>query len=363
MIRTNIFSTGAQKLLCFPNHLDQWQRGRAVTPVALEIHPSEKCNHHCPQCQSKFILSSKEVHLRSSQGAFLDLTLLDSIWNHPPQGIILSGNTGDPLMHPEIGQLLQIIKSKAIPVTLITNGQAMTPELAEVTVDTCLGVRISLDACDAESFLLTHGVNEKYWHILLENISILVKAKKNRLNSKCLIGLAFLTDDRSIRWMLDATKLAKQLGVDYIQFRPYHFNTTNPIRLLESCETLEDQNFHVLSSYQKYSHLGECLVHTHNNCQASWFYTVLDSRGDFYICCHNVGNPEARLGSLTNQSWIDFIHSTRRREIIENFSTQTCIPNCRLKTHNEFLIAYRSPENQFPTFDLDDQIRSHAAFL
>jgi radical SAM protein with 4Fe4S-binding SPASM domain len=360
MITNNIFSLGAEKLLMYPERIRDWQMNKAIIPVTLEIQPSEQCNHHCPSCQGKYILGAINALKRSRFGPNLDLSLLDSIWECPPEGIVISGNTGDPLMHPEIDRLLSELKAHFMPCVLITNGQLLTKQLSKLIVDTCQGIRISLDAFDHFSFKLTHGVGKNCWDKLMENIEKLVLTKNNN-NSQCLIGLGFLTSRKTKAWMMPATELAKSLGVDYIQFRPYHFDTTNVLRTLKICESLEDDNFRVFSSFQKYSNLGECFRNGLESCQAAWFYTVLDARGDLYICCHNVGKKNAQVGSLTKESWKTFISSPRRHKIIRDFRDERCIPNCRLQTQNEILrnIANISP----PSFNMSKEIMQHAAFL
>ena len=363
MIETNIFSTGAQKLLFFPNEIKSWQNCEAVTPITLEIQPSEICNHHCPQCQGFIVPSNNHENAKPMRGCLLNLSLLDSVWNSPPRGIIISGNTGDPLLHPEIKDLLTTIKNFSIPVVLITNGQALTESVAKIIVDTCVGVRISLDAFNDRSFMITHGMNSNNWKQLLRNITLLVNMKRSKANSNCLIGIAFLTNEQTKEWMIPATKLAKKLDVDYIQFRPYHFDRTDVIKILKNCEKYENNHFNVFSSYQKYSMLGEGLSQRSKNCQAAWFYTVIDARGDIYICCHNIGNSEAMLGSLKYQSWNMFIKSGRRRDIINNFSTESCIPNCRLQTQNELLSKIKTTKKNFEIHNYNNQIHNHAVFL
>jgi pyruvate-formate lyase-activating enzyme len=237
MITQNIFSTGAQKLLFYPQRIDNWQNGKPIVPITLEIQPSERCNHHCPHCQGKFALERLDALNRSKNGALLDLSLLKTIWELPPEGIVISGNTGDPLLHPEIDKLLMVLGDRSIPSVLITNGQLLTSDLADLIVQICRGIRISIDAYDEHSFALTHGVKNS-WPRLMENISALVETKRKYPASHCHIGVGFLTSARSKPWMLPATHLAKSLGVDYIQFRPYHYDTTDVIDALNSCEEL-----------------------------------------------------------------------------------------------------------------------------
>src|SRR5262249_62203079 len=101
----NIFSASSAKLGMFPDELLGWRTGEAITPITLEIQPSEQCNHRCPKCQAQFSLSRQEHRTRVKAGQHLDLGCLEGIWERPPRGVVLSRNSGDPLLHPRLGQL------------------------------------------------------------------------------------------------------------------------------------------------------------------------------------------------------------------------------------------------------------------
>jgi MoaA/NifB/PqqE/SkfB family radical SAM enzyme len=357
----NIFSSGSQKLLLYPQRIYDWQKHKPIIPITLEIQPSEQCNHNCPSCQSQYSLGKTNAKEKSINGQFLDPSKLDSIWKLPPEGIVLSGNTGDPLLHPKIDEIIKKIDENHIPLIMITNGQAITENLAQHILQSCRGLRISLDAADENSYSISHGVSTNNWNDIIEKISIIVKMKKNLINSNCSVGLGFLTSSRTKHLMFEAANLAKSLGVDYIQFRPYHYDYTDVTRELLDCQNLENNKFKIHASFQKYSRLGDCISGL--GCQASWFYTVLDACGNLYICCHNVGKEDAKVGSLVDGNWDEFIFSQKRSQKIETYNKEFCIPNCRLFTQNHLLHELRSKNSPPLAPSLNKQIVFHAPFL
>ncbi len=359
---SNVFAVGSSKILMFEKHLAAWSGGKPGVPVTLEIHPSERCNHKCPDCQAQFAVSKKEMRTRAALGAELDLAWLDSVWEQPPQGIIISGNTGDPLMHPRIGDLLELVASKRIPMVLITNGEALTPELARLAVRVCRGIRISLDAADAGMFLRTHGVRAESWQRVTASVKLLADTRTALGLSveDCLMGAGYLVDGRTQPGMVAAARLAKSLGADYIQFRPYHTRATDIETEVQACAALEGDGFRVFASQQKYSLLKRP-GRSYTQCHGAYFFTVLDARGDLYICCHHVGNPAAQLGNLREQSWSEWLGSQERRRI-DAFSVSGCLPFCRLHVHNEALQAMQDGREILAP-ELTDEQRRHAAFL
>jgi cyclic pyranopterin phosphate synthase len=357
----NIFSAGSTKLAAFPEKLRLWQKNKAISPVALEIQPTEQCNHRCPRCQGQFSLSKTETRSRARSGIHMDLSILESIWENPPAGIIISGNTGEPLLHPKIENLLADLLSKNIPTILITNGEAITDSLAELAVSSCRGIRVSLDAYDAKSFAYSHGQGEDSWNKVLEAISLLVMAKQKRL-SKCRIGIGYLTNNITSRGMLAATALARQLCVEYIQFRPYHFMANDVSQELTDCRKLEDAYFRVFASHQKYDRLL-CQQRSYRICHGAWFYSVVDARGDFYLCCHHIGRKEARIGSLLENRWNNLISSDRRRNVISRHPTCSCIPLCRLHSQNDELEQIRRRKVRIENIVVPTGVMEHAMFL
>jgi wyosine [tRNA(Phe)-imidazoG37] synthetase (radical SAM superfamily) len=363
MVDNNLFSSGARKLLTFKSHIETWRSSKPTIPIAVEIHPTERCNHHCPACQAQYAISLADVRRRAKNGVDLDLKMLESVWETKPAGVILSGNTGDPLLHPELPFLLDRLKDKEIPTVLITNGQNLNAHLSEKILRTCQGVRISLDAHDAQLYTQTHGVKPAHWEIVIANIRGLTHSRKRLGLSEdnCTIGVGYLTNDRTAYGMVAATELARTLKLDYIQFRPFHFSTANVTEELEICSQLETEKFHIYSSDQKYSRMSDA-DRTYITCHGAWFYTLIDARGDVYMCCHHVGNADALIGSLRETTWPQLMASDARRSRINSFDTSRCLPLCRLDSQNRLLESIRL-SGTLPTVSLDPLSEKHAPFL
>ena len=350
-------------LLLFPDFVRRWQSGEVNVPITLEIHPTERCNHRCPACQAKYAMPLTTARSRARYGSDLDLSLMQSIWEDPPQGVIISGNTGDPLLHAQLPDLLNALYQRHLPTVLVTNGEAMTPELATLVVRTCRGIRVSLNASDAQGFLRTHGRTNEGWLAVLASIRYLVIARRQLALSPedCFIGVGYLTDAVTKGGMKRAACLARDLGVDYIQFRPFHYRAGDIEAELAASRDLETKEFHVLASSQKYERMGDP-KRSYSICHGSHFFTVVDARGDLYICCHQIGNPSARFGSLVHNTWSDIIRSVGRRTAIADFHVAGCPPLCRLHAHNEALEGNRSGI-VIPELMGDPFLLFHAPFL
>jgi len=363
-IKRNVFSLPENKLLLFPERIRTWLDNRPVSPVLLEILPTERCNHRCPECQGEMLVGSKKRRQLASGGVDLDFSLLDSVWKNPPAGVVISGNTGEPFMHSQIDWLLQKLLDLKIPTIMISNGESLKDEHIELTLRACHGFRISLDAANSHSYSRCHGVKSSVWDVVVNNIKKVVNARDRigLTQSDCLFGVGFLVNNDNIDEMVSATKMVRDIGCDYIQFRPYHNKMIEIEDKIDELEAFKSNDFRVFISQQKYGLVG--LERGYSRCHAGHFSAFVDSRGKFYMCCHFIGDEKALLGNLHNQSWTQFIQGFERLEKINSFELDRCVPFCRLNAHNEFLKKV-SKQGLFTTNlnPLPDEVKKHSPFL
>ncbi len=88
-------------------------------PIAwLEV--TDVCNIHCEGCYRQHITGHKTLDQMKAEVDFF------CQWRNP-DNFSLAG--GEPLIHPDILELVSYIKSKGIKPVILTNAQALTPEL------------------------------------------------------------------------------------------------------------------------------------------------------------------------------------------------------------------------------------------
>ena len=357
----SVFSNSS-KLSVFPNQVESVLKNETIAPITLEIQPSSGCNHACPKCSGKLNKDSPYYAEIRKDITFIDPDVVRGIANSPnaPLGVVFAGDTGDPLLHPQIESLIDIVGDKNISISVITNGQALNHNMSQKIIEKCQGIRISLDAFDAKSHQLTHGSSGEQWNDLLGNIKELVNLRDNSPDkSECLIGVGYLTAKHTNEGIVDAAKLAKDLGVDYIHFRPFFYSNEeiNP-EIIEKCKSLENDKFSVIFPGAKYQNSKE---RNYPSCKAANFVTVINPKGETYLCCHHIGEKDAKIDTIgTNQDdWDKFVNSEKRRELIQKYNLTECPPFCRLHSHNQTL-------SRGVTVDLINQPVSashHAKFL
>lgn len=340
-----VFSNSS-KLFAFPKEVESVLKGETIAPITLEIDPSSNCNHACPKCSGRLNKNSALYKEIQDQSTFIDPNIIKGIVESPnaPFGVVFAGDTGDPLIHPQIESLINIVHDKNISISIITNGQALNQNISKTIVEKCQGLRVSLDAFDTQSHHQTHGSDGEQWNELLENIKTLVELRNSSSTTNCLLGVGYLTGKHTVDGMYEAAQLAKKLGVDYIHFRPFFYsNEEIDPDMVKKCQQLADEKFSVIFPEAKYQNISE---KNYPNCQAANFVTVINPKGEVFLCCHHVGQEEFKISTISTnpEDWENFVNSEKRKELIKNYKLIECPPFCRLHSHNQTLLKL-SPED------------------
>jgi SynChlorMet cassette radical SAM/SPASM protein ScmF len=140
----------------------------------IYFYLTEGCNLRCRHCWI-----APKYQSEANQYPALDLDLFKSIVEQAKPlgltGVKLTG--GEPLLHPQINEILEHIRNEHLSLTVETNGVLCTPELASMMAQ-CKNtfVSMSLDGAEAETHEWVRGV-EGCFETALQGIRNLVSAK------------------------------------------------------------------------------------------------------------------------------------------------------------------------------------------
>lgn len=123
--------------------------GTSVFPATLDIELTNNCNFYCVMCSRK--LMKRKV-------GCMDISLLKKIIEeaklHPPKTIGLH-LFGEPLMHPELIQIIKLIKTNISGPKLIlsTNAYFLNRDLSRNIIESGLDrIRFSLDGTERSTY-------------------------------------------------------------------------------------------------------------------------------------------------------------------------------------------------------------------
>ena len=345
--KPNLYSE--YKLLNHFNRLVNWERGGISYPISVDFDISNKCNNRCPSCNGSRNKDSTVVSLDDAKKTLFQL-------KEAGINAIVLGGGGEPSCNPNLEKILGLIKENYMESAIYTNGYELSPGVINSIVNYCTWARISLDADSPKIYKRTHGMGDKPFFQVLENISKLVDARKKN-NSKIIMGTGYLIGPHSIEGVYNATRISKELGADYIRFRPF-FNLRGNrnftaekgkemINELNRCKKFEDSSFSVTYPVNRceYETKTGDKNRSYTTCYFPDFFASITADLKVYPCCALKGNEKYCLGDLKKSSFKEIWVSKERKEVLDNITFKDCPNPCQFEKNIELLSAIKSQIN------------------
>lgn len=332
----NLNNKYSREKVLYPKNVDRlvnWMEGLSVPPITAMICPTDRCNSFCPRC-----VGGREgiADLGNIFG------VIDQLADYGCKSLVFSGG-GEPLINKETPQAIIHSNERGMDVALLTNGTVtLDGSDALKILSSCNWVRFSLDASNPEEYLHTHGLGEKAFTKVLQNLEYLVAMRKKYSLMSCELGIGYLTDAVTKKGMYEATKIFKGIGLDYIQFRPFFFDETSVDSEFNECLTLDNGDFRVLRSSYRYDRDNLKEGRQYSECLSHYFSTTISATGKVYICCHTMGNEHYVIGDLNKQAFQEIWEGEERKRVISSIDFKDCPPICKWHTMNCLLSEIKS---------------------
>ena len=320
-----------KKLFYHGDKVSEYLEKGDTTPVMWELDPTNLCNHECIGCFAKGAggrTNNETLKLEQAK------SYIDQMVAMKAKGVSFTGG-GDPMVFKHTPKLIEYAKSNGLDVGMVTNGTLFkTDESIDIVVKNNSWVRVSIDAGSHEVYTAIRKVpspGPAGLDTAFKNMTRLAKRKKE-LGSDVTIGAGFLTSELTNPDMVAATKMCKEAGIDYIQFRPFHGDGTIP-EYIEECRSMQTDDFKVHLSEFKYDTKYK---KQYDKCRGQSFSGVINVH-KVYVCCHLRGIDKYELGDLRENSLEQIWNSERRQHVINNIDFNDCIALCKLDCVNRQL--------------------------
>jgi len=341
MKKENLYSQ--YKLLKHLDRLSMWKKGEIVYPILVGFNLTNICNNRCQLCTSQ----RKDRTTISFEDA---KDIIQQLKEVDVKSVYLAGG-GDPTCHPNLEEIVRFIKDKDMEVAVCTNGYKLSEGTIDAIVNCCSWMRISLDADGPEIYKKTHGMRAEAFSKVVGNMSKLIK-KRKEIKSEIIIGATYLIGQHTLPGIYNAAKLCKDMGIDYIRFRPF-FNWKINNRLkeksakvlldkLERCKELESENFSVSYPEDRCEAAIKGRARNYKKCRVHHFNTLITPDSKIYPCCMLEDNEKYCLGDLKEKSFKEIWQSERRKKAYQQIDLNDCPNPCMLEKHNEILNAVMS---------------------
>ena len=342
------YGIDSHKLMYHPSRVTQWRKEGDCYPIYVEISPSGKCNHRCIFCALDYM---------GYNNPLLDTEVLTDVLEEiSTLGIkaVMFAGEGEPLLHPDIGKLIQLSKLVGLDVAVTTNGVFLNKVLDEV-IDNCTWIRVSLDAASASVYSDIHGCNDKDYYKVSSNLADLVNLKKKKA-SQCTIGVQLLLLNKNYSEVVQLAGWLKSIGVDYLVVKPYsqHPLSKNAVQAEFVKERLDSlrvrlkdyskDSFSVIFRQQAINRVST--PRSYQKCLGLPFFCYISSLGEVYPCSTYLGEKEYMYGNINENTFEEIWNSQQRRDVlhrIDSLDISTCRENCRLDPINQYLWELTNP--------------------
>ncbi|MBF0553534.1 MAG: radical SAM protein [Nitrospirae bacterium] len=257
-------------------------------PLMIIFDITNVCNLHCIHCPHDDLLKRKD-YKRTHIDPRIFMEFISQIKDHPLQFIRITGD-GEPLMHPDILEMLKFVKSVTnIPINLTTNATLLNERMAEAILSLNIDViDVSLDALYRDSYEKIRGFD--YETVMKNVFNLLFLRRKYHSTTKIMVNAINRNDmkDEINTFARFWDKLA-----DFVAIRNLHSASGSV-----NYDTLKIER----ESIERYP------------CPHLWKRLTIDFNGNVKFCAHDWYNCSV-IGNIERHSFVDISNNAQLRMV------------------------------------------------
>lgn len=241
-------------------------RVRSLPPL-IHIDPLNYCNLRCPVCPTG------RGTLGRHRGK-MPMELFQAIVDEISDRVFFLNlyNWGEPLLHPQIFDMVEYAASKGLSVRISSNLNSMTLEQARLMVESGLEeLLVNLDGATQETYAI-YRVGGSLARVV-ENIREITRVKKRFNTPFPLITARVLVTKYNYDEISQIRALAWSLNVDRFVVSPIHVNLRRS----------DDINRWVVQKQKSVEFAG--LPRKPRKCDQLWFNLTISWDGGVFPCC------------------------------------------------------------------------------
>lgn len=307
-------------------------------PLWMLIYVTDLCNLHCKMCPHHTTADSSNFsQAKKLNSDFISLETLEfSFRKFPESYFVMLAGVGEPLLHPQFREIIQLCEKYKKKVKIVTNGTRLTSEMSDfLAASKCIDeIQISLNAPDEETYFNICQGNTDEFHSVVENIRGLVIAKKKKKSSVKIVTSAVCGDEFKEK-AFSFLCFADSLGVDQIElFRYIDFGIVgNNISDIKSdrdyIHKLDKKASGKIKAKYYLPHLvGDDIFES--RCDWFWKNISVDSRGNTGSC-GRVISPDSSYGNVFSDEdvWNNgYMQEMRQRFLVGDVLPSNCCKSC-----------------------------------
>lgn len=336
------------KLFYHTDRIEMLKNGERCAPIYVRLKPTNRCNQHCYYCfydnnnshnnnvySERYVNRTQEIPWDKMQEIINDFAEMGV------KAVTFSGG-GDPLCYPYIVETVNKLKENNIDYALITNGQALSGEKAEVFKD-AKWVRVSIESTNQETYRKIRGVST--YESVMKNIQNFSKIK----NKNCALGVNCVVNEHNYKEIYELCKIVKNAGVGNIKFSPVNdgLDIVDNNQSIRSCVSeqikkaineLSDENFTIVDKYSTDIEKREDYNKEYSYCWTRELFTIIAADQNVYNCIDKAYIESGKVGSIENQSFKEMWFSDKTTNKFRTYDiAKECNFRCIYDDRNKIL--------------------------
>ena len=341
----------SHKMMYHVSRVNDWLRGENIYPIYAEISPSGTCNHRCIYCALDFM---------EYQTRFLDKELLkDRLSEMALLGVksVMYAGEGEPLLHRDIGEIINHTKKVGVDVAITTNGVLLKEGLVESTLENITWIKVSINGATRETYAEIHQTTPDNFDRVIKNMSYAARIKQDK-GYKCALGMQLILLPENCHEVILLAQEAKEIGMDYLVIKPYSQHPLSKttkykdikyseyLHLSDKLNSFKDDKFSVIFRINTMKKWDEGR-RNYRHCLALPFWSYIDAGGTVWGCSAYLNDERFSYGNIYENTFKNIWESEKRRMAVrwaeDELDTKQCRVNCRMDEINGYLWDLRHP--------------------
>jgi radical SAM protein with 4Fe4S-binding SPASM domain len=345
------------KLALHTERIEALARGEMVAPQTIEVDFTDGfCNQGCVHCC--FGSNQRQPMVEVDPPALM--RTLTEAYSLGTRAVEVVGG-GEPTTHPKVREMIEGITQIGdgdMQVGIITNG-VLAERLLSVA-DRLTYVRISLDSANPEVYAKMHGAPLGHFNKVLKNIERLREVIPNPPEDRKL-GLGYLVVppyNHREQQVHDGGRLADELGVDYLAYRPAELDESRPrgewkeaqLAIAAVRQTLDAKGSRT-AVFGGTGNRWETLepgAHPTGRCEAKPVVAVIQANGDIAHCILYRNKREMKVGNIHTGSFAEQWFGDEHVKVWQEFQVDGCPNPCKLYGYNNIVRVVIAGEDVLP---------------
>jgi len=342
----------SNKLLWHPDRLKDFQDGKRIMPILIDIGIHKGCNIKCVYCygikQTRGMAYIPEDRL---------LMMAEDAKEVGIKAIAIIGD-GEPLMNKGLYPFVKKLKRLKIDCGVATNGLLLDFDKLTTLTSSCTWLRFNISGVDKYEKIMGAPLGSfKRFEVIIKD-AVYYK-------SKCTIGLQAVLIPDGFSEIIHLTEKAIEWGVDYLVIKqfsdggegmPMHFDmddydkATKDLKIAESMTTDKTQIIVKWEAMKDSRNITKNKKWEFDRCLDLPFLFQISGDGGCYPCGFLFGNKDYCYGNIKEERLIDILYSKKYWDIIKTIAKtpldKLCKGQCRHCKINKFIWDYlHKPEH------------------